>query len=101
MRSCQSQGLSCSWPLQISGESAAEHNSPKLAPSCGVGSVCALRKKKLPMMEPQQPLRVLCADDNVLVLDMLSKTLQSATRRFRGGGTGPLGRLRRKDHRFR
>jgi len=30
------------------------------------------------MMEPRQPLRVLCADDNVLVLDMLSKTLQSA-----------------------
>jgi CheY-like chemotaxis protein len=29
------------------------------------------------MMNPQ-PLRVLCADDNVLVLDMLSKTLQSA-----------------------
>jgi CheY-like chemotaxis protein len=32
----------------------------------------------IPMMEPRQPLRVLCADDNVLVLDMLSKTLQSA-----------------------
>jgi CheY-like chemotaxis protein len=31
-----------------------------------------------PMMEPQQSLRVLCADDNVLVLDMLSKTLESA-----------------------
>ena len=30
------------------------------------------------MIAPQQPLRVLCADDNVLVLDMLSKTLQSA-----------------------
>ena len=30
------------------------------------------------MIEPRQPLRVLCADDNVLVLDMLSKTLQSA-----------------------
>jgi len=30
------------------------------------------------MIEPHQPLRVLCADDNVLVLDMLSKTLQSA-----------------------
>jgi len=30
------------------------------------------------MIEPQQPLRVLCADDNVLILDMLSKTLQSA-----------------------
>jgi len=30
------------------------------------------------MIQPQQPLRVLCADDNVLVLDMLSKTLQSA-----------------------
>ena len=30
------------------------------------------------MIEPTQPLRVLCADDNVLVLDMLSKTLQSA-----------------------
>lgn len=29
------------------------------------------------MIEPP-PLRVLCADDNVLVLDMLSKTLQSA-----------------------
>jgi CheY-like chemotaxis protein len=29
------------------------------------------------MIEPQQPLRVLCADDNVLVLDMLAKTLQS------------------------
>lgn len=29
------------------------------------------------MISPQ-PLRVLCADDNVLVLDMLSKTLQSA-----------------------
>src|SRR3954468_2613776 len=31
-----------------------------------------------PMMEPQQSLRVLCADDNVLVLDMLAKTLESA-----------------------
>jgi CheY-like chemotaxis protein len=31
-----------------------------------------------PMIDPQQPLRVLCADDNVLILDMLSKTLQSA-----------------------
>lgn len=30
------------------------------------------------MIEPPQPLRVLCADDNVLVLDMLSKTLESA-----------------------
>src|ERR1700726_1219148 len=30
------------------------------------------------MIEPHQPLRVLCADDNVLVLDMLSRTLQSA-----------------------
>jgi CheY-like chemotaxis protein len=30
------------------------------------------------MIEPVQPLRVLCADDNVLVLDMLAKTLQSA-----------------------
>jgi CheY-like chemotaxis protein len=30
------------------------------------------------MIDPQQPLRVLCADDNALVLDMLSKTLQSA-----------------------
>jgi CheY-like chemotaxis protein len=30
------------------------------------------------VIEPHQPLRVLCADDNVLVLDMLSKTLQSA-----------------------
>jgi two-component system chemotaxis response regulator CheY len=30
------------------------------------------------MMIPPQPIRVLCADDNVLVLDMLSKTLQSA-----------------------
>jgi CheY-like chemotaxis protein len=30
------------------------------------------------MIEPRPPLRVLCADDNVLVLDMLSKTLQSA-----------------------
>ena len=30
------------------------------------------------MIEPRQPFRVLCADDNVLVLDMLSKTLQSA-----------------------
>jgi CheY-like chemotaxis protein len=30
------------------------------------------------MITPQHPLRVLCADDNVLVLDMLTKTLQSA-----------------------
>ena len=30
------------------------------------------------MIEPRQPLRVLCVDDNMLVLDMLSKTLQSA-----------------------
>ena len=30
------------------------------------------------MIQPQQPLRVLCADDNALVLDMLAKTLQSA-----------------------
>jgi CheY-like chemotaxis protein len=29
------------------------------------------------MIEPRPPLRVLCADDNVLVLDMLSKTLAS------------------------
>ena len=29
------------------------------------------------MIEPQRALRVLCADDNVLVLDMLSKTLES------------------------
>ncbi|HEV2805041.1 MAG TPA: response regulator [Chthoniobacterales bacterium] len=29
------------------------------------------------MIEPRQ-IRVLCADDNVLVLDMLSKTLESA-----------------------
>lgn len=29
------------------------------------------------MIEPQRPLRVLCADDNLLVLDMLSKTLES------------------------
>jgi CheY-like chemotaxis protein len=29
------------------------------------------------MIEPPRPLRVLCADDNVLVLDMLSKTLES------------------------
>jgi CheY-like chemotaxis protein len=38
----------------------------------------ARAKDKHRMIEPQQPLRVLCADDNVLVLDMLSKTLQSA-----------------------
>ena len=30
------------------------------------------------MIEPAPPLRVLCADDNVLVLDMLAKTLESA-----------------------
>jgi CheY-like chemotaxis protein len=30
------------------------------------------------MIEPPQPLRVLCADDNTLVLDMLSKTLELA-----------------------
>jgi two-component system cell cycle response regulator CpdR len=30
------------------------------------------------MIEPQQSLRVLCADDNLLVLDMLAKTLESA-----------------------
>jgi len=30
------------------------------------------------MIEPERSLRVLCADDNVLVLDMLSKTLESA-----------------------
>ena len=30
------------------------------------------------LMIAPQPLRVLCADDNVLILDMLSKTLQSA-----------------------
>lgn len=30
------------------------------------------------MIEPPPPLRVLCADDNILVLDMLSKTLQAA-----------------------
>lgn len=30
------------------------------------------------MIAPPHPLRVLCADDNVLVLDMLSRTLQSA-----------------------
>jgi two-component system aerobic respiration control sensor histidine kinase ArcB len=29
------------------------------------------------MIELRRPLRVLCADDNVLVLDMLSKTLES------------------------
>ena len=30
------------------------------------------------MIEPRQPLRILCVDDNLLVLDMLSKTLESA-----------------------
>ena len=30
------------------------------------------------MIKPPQPLRVICADDNVLVLDMLAKTLESA-----------------------
>ena len=30
------------------------------------------------MIEPASPLRVLCADDNLLVLDMLAKTLESA-----------------------
>lgn len=30
------------------------------------------------MIEPPHQLRVLCADDNVLVLDMLAKTLESA-----------------------
>jgi CheY-like chemotaxis protein len=30
------------------------------------------------MIEPPQSLRVLCADDNTLVLDMLFKTLESA-----------------------
>lgn len=30
------------------------------------------------MINPQHQLRVLCADDNVLVLDMLAKTLESA-----------------------
>jgi len=30
------------------------------------------------MIEPTPSLRVLCADDNVLILDMLSKTLQCA-----------------------
>ena len=30
------------------------------------------------MIQPRQPLRVLCADDNVLVLGMLAKALQSA-----------------------
>jgi two-component system cell cycle response regulator CpdR len=30
------------------------------------------------MIEPRQSLRVLCADDNLLVLDMLAKTLESA-----------------------
>lgn len=30
------------------------------------------------MITPETPLRVLCADDNVMVLDMLAKTLRSA-----------------------
>jgi CheY-like chemotaxis protein len=30
------------------------------------------------MIQPPPPLRVLCADDNALVLDMLAKTLESA-----------------------
>ena len=30
------------------------------------------------MIEPTPSFRVLCADDNVLILDMLSRTLQSA-----------------------
>lgn len=30
------------------------------------------------MIEPRQSLRVLCADDNLLVLDMLAKTLEAA-----------------------
>ena len=30
------------------------------------------------MIEPRQPLRVLCADDNSLVLEMLSQTLTAA-----------------------
>jgi CheY-like chemotaxis protein len=35
-------------------------------------------EKAPPMIVPRQPLRVLCADDNALVLDMLAKTLESA-----------------------
>jgi CheY-like chemotaxis protein len=30
------------------------------------------------MIKPETPLRVLCADDNVMVLDMLAETLRSA-----------------------
>lgn len=30
------------------------------------------------MIEPRQSLRILCADDNLLVLDMLAKTLEAA-----------------------
>jgi len=30
------------------------------------------------MINPQPPLRVLCADDNALILEMLAQTLQSA-----------------------
>lgn len=38
----------------------------------------ARAKQEHRIIEPQQPLRVLCADDNALVLDMLAKTLKSA-----------------------
>ncbi len=56
-----------------------------MAPATAHGvsrSFDALRRrfppKRFPMIEPRQPLRVLCADDNLLVLDMLSKTLEAA-----------------------
>ena len=46
--------------------------------SLGSAQAANFDDTRFPMIEPQQSLRVLCADDNVLVLDMLSKTLESA-----------------------
>src|SRR5471032_603136 len=37
-----------------------------------------LEERDNEMINPQHPLRVRCADNNVFVLDMLAKTLQSA-----------------------
>ena len=54
------------------------------------------------MIEPRQSLRVLCADDNLLVLDMLAKTLESAGHRVEVAtdGHAAISRLTEDPHYF-
>src|SRR5213592_2744807 len=79
MRSCPSRRCYCYCSLPTSGADAPQYSFRIQyfeVPACG--SLRGSADSMPTMIEPTQPLRVLCADDNVLVLDMLSKTLQSA-----------------------